>query len=1099
MSQRRDGRHDDETSSGDEPASQANQQVAWELVSADLVLGATPVPIGSGNTARGGDLRLDIGWDRFEQLILKIVQGARGIHGVRYRRYGLAGQAQHGIDLAGMDANGDSEVIQCKDYRQFTASNLRDAVETFATGRRPFNARRFVIATSSVARSTDIEEALRVLQEEHPDLAIELLGAEQINDELRNHPEIVARFWSRETATEFCTGAPLPGLPLPAPNWLQVADQVLRGPLDMGDELADRYTSAGRIAATDPVAAAALYGEIADRLSDAGFGGHAHVVRTRQLDALAKGGQHAKATCLVNELAVIALHSADTDHARMLAYEAERLANLVEDGPLGENARRNAGLVQDAYLTATHQLADHAELEASLSHASPENAPSYFPVLVLLLGELSCADALVNPLGLPAGGTSARLDRLVKAAISAAEGTPLVVDAKEVAFRLRLLRSSYDIAERTALLRLARRHQMARHQAALVLAAEARRNAIAGAVDEAIEHWRQAVALALHDERPEDASGWLYAIRHVRTQFGPWAALSDDEHRLAQALPRASKSRLLARVRDPESDARRAFTQGRFSDAARNARRWLADSVVAGDWADEHDALDLLGDVYARNQEPARAAICYQRNGELKKLEAVARAAGDSLLPRLEMAGSAWWEQMASLAVAEYQADLISDSAAGLSVGEALAVVDRSQAGELLEPTPAFPLTSQALMTAAALVGRVGTEDAARLLGTFSLDLVREPGTYKKSDPAHFRVITGILRHHPDLASVALDHLLILAETGVHGATRALMSLGRPDVLGVRDDAEVRLLALANAGNSGAGHALVATGPTAMALASSEWASAAADNITARTSSGGRTAFIGGLDSDAYLASVLPADRRAGLVERLLGVAASRDEAAVNRRDALLGCAYLLDGLPADIRARARNASRVVLVGDPGASAFDDEVTSPHPLSDYRVDFGSASLRPGALSLARSSADSEADWAWLTQQAAALLCSSDESEVCAAVRCLGALPSQVRQGLDPLLLAANRAAVVRQLAALLAAASPVKYEAVLDRLAADSVGDVRRVLAEALLKSVYGESSGPATSENSRVLASRMLAKLAAEDPRWSVRCAARTGGEFGD
>ena len=51
------------------------------------------------------DLDLRLGWDRFEKLILAVVRRALGLRGIKFRRYGVQGQAQHGIDLVGLVGN----------------------------------------------------------------------------------------------------------------------------------------------------------------------------------------------------------------------------------------------------------------------------------------------------------------------------------------------------------------------------------------------------------------------------------------------------------------------------------------------------------------------------------------------------------------------------------------------------------------------------------------------------------------------------------------------------------------------------------------------------------------------------------------------------------------------------------------------------------------------------------------------------------------------------------------------------------------------------------------------------------------------------------
>lgn len=182
-----------------------------------------------GDRPAGEDLSLDIGWERFEKLMVHVSRGFLGLRGIRFRRYGTPGQAQHGIDLAGREPDGRYTVVQCKEYQTFTAPELRAAVKLFAGGRRPFHAYRFIVAVSCSTGTTQREDALHDLQTEHADLVLDLWGAEQINDVLRYQADTVARFWTRETANVFRTGAPLSGVPAPPPDLAQQADQILIG------------------------------------------------------------------------------------------------------------------------------------------------------------------------------------------------------------------------------------------------------------------------------------------------------------------------------------------------------------------------------------------------------------------------------------------------------------------------------------------------------------------------------------------------------------------------------------------------------------------------------------------------------------------------------------------------------------------------------------------------------------------------------------------------------------------------------------------------------------------------------------------------------
>ena len=257
---------------------QVGSEPAWQSIFDDPVLSRPPAPGPPGDVPAGGDLRLDIGWDRFEQLLVFVAQGVVGLNQVRFRRYGVSGQAQRGIDLAGRHPDGTYTVVQCKQYETFTPADLRKAVEKFTKGKGPFGARHLIIAVSTDTRRTEVVDEFAHLQDEHSDLGIELWGAEQINDVLRDRADIVGRFWTRETAETFCTGAPLPGVAAAPPNWIRVADQILLSPLGV-DGLSDQLADADSLRAVQPGVAAATYGRLADTLAADGYSGHAYVMR----------------------------------------------------------------------------------------------------------------------------------------------------------------------------------------------------------------------------------------------------------------------------------------------------------------------------------------------------------------------------------------------------------------------------------------------------------------------------------------------------------------------------------------------------------------------------------------------------------------------------------------------------------------------------------------------------------------------------------------------------------------------------------------------------------------------------------------------------
>ncbi len=287
----------------------------------------------------------------------------------------------------------------------------------------------------------------------------------------------------------------------------------------------------------------------------------------------------------------------------------------------------------------------------------------------------------------------AEVKGLVEAAIERVEQDD---PAADVALRLRLVRAEYDEDERRSLLRSARRHLVPGRAAALINAREARRCALEGRVEEASEAWRDAVHDAIHAGLPDDAADWLYAIRTLNVQYGPWTMDLDDEHRLAQALRATSSGRTLDRTRDPSEAAMSALVRSKPIEAVLSARRWLIDSCVTGSWAHEGDAAEVLGDIYAANREPALAAALYQRVGVWKKVTKLAGRVGDLLLPTTSWAGEPWWVVHAQAAQVSAQEDLLDAQTTDRLLNELLDLARRGRAGELTDS----PTASLALRTA---------------------------------------------------------------------------------------------------------------------------------------------------------------------------------------------------------------------------------------------------------------------------------------------------------------------------------------------------------------------------------------------------------------
>lgn len=1084
----------DSSSRGSEGAGGGNKGAApWRDWFDDPNLRAAPGAGSPGNTAAGDDLDLHLGWDRFERFMLAISRDVLGLRGVRFRRYGVLGQSQHGIDLAGREPDSHYTVVQCKDYKVFTVAALRAAVAKFTRGKRPFQAHRLIVATSASTEATGFAEELARLQDAHPDVELDLWGSEQINEQLRFRGDIVARFWTRETANVFCTGAPLPGVPAPPPDLRTLAERTLIGPLST-DDVVPILREADAKRGEAPEEAARLYEGLAVRLDEAGFRGHAIALRNRQLDALQEAGLLDEAADLAARLAAVALMYGDRLEPRTLTRLLDKIVRAAEAEGTARSAttRHHAKLIDAAVTAVLRPLGSPDVLLTALSDTATEDL-EYWPLLVLLLAEDLLATQ-PHRLG--------ELDALIQAAVGRAARTSVEGGGEDIVIRLRLTRAESHPSERATLLRMARGHRVPARHAALISAREARRCCLEGRAEEATEAWRDAVHEAIHARLPEDAADWLYAIRAVNVLFGPWTTAIDEEHRLAQTVRATGTGQLLSRIRSPRAQAMAALVGKKPVEAVLSARRWLIDSVLTGSWAEETEALTFLADLYRDNGEPGLAATLYQRAGERKKLGELIAASGDRLLPTGSFDDAPWWVLRARATCVAEQEDLLEDSTAAVLLDDLIGLATRGRAGELID-SPTYALSLGATTAACSLAARGTPAQAVALLDLLASDVPRSSGRYLHTDDEHASATVAIARAHPDLAMSALTRLFDLADQNVDAALRLLVDHQVLELLASRTGTAAegdghgggdrpteaerlalrhRLSGLADAGSHLADAALLELEPHRSALR--ERAEAARNRILGRPEPVPGQVGIGTtLVTDSCLISSLGPEDLQACAAKLLALADDPREAASTRQEALIGVRNIVLGSPRTATHEVFAAAQVFALGTYDRSRYDELMGSSHPLSTFKINLGSGSLRAAGLRLAGSSAVTTEDQAWSRDRAVGMLRSDEPSEVNAAALTLNELPQEITDKIDADLLAAHEHRSVRQLSAVLSMRSPARYRETALRLCLDSDFRVRRTLAEA--------AAGTA-SEASDVV--EEVLRLLAQDPRHSVRAATTDG-----
>jgi hypothetical protein len=610
--------------------------------------------------------------------------------------------------------------------------------------------------------------------------------------------------------------------------------------------------------------------------------------------------------------------------------------------------------------------------------------------------------------------------------------------------------------------------------AALVLARHGRFSAMALNPELALIRYQDAIERSTAERRYGDAANWLYTVRAVRVRFHLLEGDPNENHYLAQALTTLGVESVLP-ARSSRERALRALLSKKWPDALEALRRYRWHSVVTASWAEETEANELIGDVFVATGRPPEAAEHYVRAGNRDKAKDVgARFPEVAVEYKAHQLTDPPWERSAAYRLVTALADLLTEEAAAAWADVALEDVLRNAAivrfGDNLgvDATAAFAALSDA-----------ADEAAADRFIQFAADLVpTEPGHYRFTDESHVRALVGIASGQPALRRAALrqalDFLLLDDRLGqiVLSEGGRLLRLEIPLV-------EEMLVGPATAGQTMACLGLIVAGAdTSPALPHAKERLAAA--TAQRVHEKGVQHFGTGYALDAPLVSVLELTEKEIFVDGMIAAALDAAEPAPNRKDALLAAARLVGELPLETKSRTFVRAVEFARGEhdphPSGDPYD---RPPDPLSRFRFDIGSRSLRSAGLRCAARCAETDDEKAVVRGLALDLLHEGDELTANHVAHALSSLPPEnvveVAEALS-----AHSSEWVRSLAAVAWAADPTPSSSVGQRLARDPSRRVRRALASALRDRPEHQ----------------VIRDVLQRDPRRSVRSFALTGAE---
>ncbi|MCA1674488.1 MAG: hypothetical protein LC799_20630 [Actinobacteria bacterium] len=331
----------------------------------------------------------------------------------------------------------------------------------------------------------------------------------------------------------------------------------------------------------------------------------------------------------------------------------------------------------------------------------------------------------------------------------------------------------------------------------------------------------------------------------------------------------------------------------------------------------------------------------------------------------------------------------------------------------------------------------------------FAADLVpRETGHYRFTDESHVRALLGIASGQPALRRAALRQALDLLLLDNRLGRIVLSEGGRLLRL------EIPLVEGMLAGPATGGHTMACLGLIVAGADTSPAIPHAKERLAAATAQRvhehGAQHFGTGYALDVSLVSVLEQTEQEIFVDGMIAAALDTAEPAPNRQDALLAAARLVGELPLEAKSmtfiRAIEFARGEHDPQPSGDPFDGP---PDPLSRFRFDMGSRSLRSAGLRCAARCAETDDEKALVRGLALDLLHEGDELTANQVAQALRSLPAEniveVAEALS-----AHSSEWVRSLAAVAWSADPTPSSSVGQRLATDPSRHVRRALASAL-------------------------------------------------
>ncbi|KYH43992.1 hypothetical protein AZH51_04395 [Branchiibius sp. NY16-3462-2] len=1005
-------------------------------------------------------------WADFESLQWRVLRDVEGLRHAQF--YGEPGQAQRGLDLIAVAADGSGVALQSKRVKQFGPVKISAAVDAFRKTERPFNVSRFIIGVAREIRSTQALDRFRELEKELQPIQLELWDMRELSYKLKGAPHIVIEYFGKDIAEIFCSQFTIGSRTVPRRDVVVVREAIARTP-EVTTGAGEKIARAQAQSVSDPAAALKLVEEAQEGLTDAGFAGHAaqhEVLRATLLVTAGRGTEAARRW--LNKL-WIALDHGHTTAASTASREISSVAKQVHN----KSVRDHKAVAERAINLYVNPLASVPNLADLLVGDVLDRAR---------LGALAAETAL-------AGGDYEWLKKNATRLRNIAAAVPTTDENTKLRVRLRIL-AAEGSGKWAPILGDARAIRLGYDLGGLVKARYARHLALNQKFAEADASWDEAAGDACLAERWTDASRWTLSRRAFRIRWQPFTA--DDLLPVQTALSaHGPDPTVLTRDEDALEYAYGRLADDQLRSAAISAQRALRDTATLSDWEGERRARRLLADVLVTSGELLMAANHLVLAGETKALE---RLGADQATPFLDVTphldAKPWWIVGAAYRLITAQADLIPDDMVPAVGDHALSELRSARKNTLIDLSGFRG--SRYLGAIAALAGiseRLSNEQADEVLTYFEAQSPVEPNQYRYHDEDEAKIVAGVLATHATLAERGLKHLVDLLD-------RSDVSRNTTTYEAVTDrivQARPHLEELAEAGRAWAQEVLDSENPEEVSTAKVEKARARLEEPLVHTSGVFEIGAGSSSIPDSVLVRTLPVRRQEASLQQLLDRAADPCVSATDRASYLIAASNLRPPTGKARRTEFFERALTLAIAPPESVADAIDVPFQHPLGAVRMN-RRWDTRGEAAHLAATLARTRKDQERVRNAALGLIGDEAASEVW-VTRALQRLGDTMAPDVGFL---SGQNWALRSLSAILWAETtqpdPVGY-----RLAADADVRVRRALAVHLIKSQASEKAGTlVVSQTGAPEAARRrdartaILTVLQEDPCFSVRAAAK-------